>query len=300
MSAPSLDPRRNAYRPDLAAEALRGTVQAPRYVAGERRQVVHSAAPVRAAPNALASWTTEALFGELVTVHEERDGWAWVQLERDGYVGYMRSAALTAQVRDPTHRVKALGTSLYPAPDIKASPWLPISMNALLCVAELGPTFTRLADGSFVPTRHIIEIDRFAPDFVAIAERFTGVPYLWGGRSRLGLDCSGLVQVALHAAGVEAPRDSDMQQAELGDEVAVASDLDGLIRGDLVFWKGHVGIMLDGFLMLHANAYHMGVVAELVSSAAGRIAAAGSTVTAIKRLPARSAATIAPDAGAGC
>ena len=131
----------------------------------------------------------------------------------------MRSAALTAQVRAPTHRVKALGTSLYPAPDIKASPWLPISMNALLCVAELGQTFTKLADGSFVPTRHIVEIDRFAPDFVAVAERFVGVPYLWGGRSRLGLDCSGLVQVALQAAGIECPRDSDMQQAELGDAV---------------------------------------------------------------------------------
>jgi cell wall-associated NlpC family hydrolase len=196
--------------------------------------------------------------------------------------------------------VKALGTSLYPAPDIKSSPWLPISMNALLCVAELGQTFTRLADGSFVPTRHIVEIDRFAPDFVAVAERFTGVPYLWGGRSRLGLDCSGLVQVALHAAGIEAPRDSDMQQAELGEEVAVAGDLDGLMRGDLVFWRGHVGVMLDGFLMLHANAYHMGVVAELISSAAERIASAGSTITAIKRLPARSAATTAPGAGAAC
>ena len=121
-------------------------------------------------------------------------------------------------------------------------------MNALLCVAELGQTFTKLADGSFVPTRHIVEIDRFAPDFVAVAERFMGVPYLWGGRSRLGLDCSGLVQVALQAAGIECPRDSDMQQAELGDAVDVSADLDGLLRGDLIFWKGHVGIMLDGFL----------------------------------------------------
>jgi cell wall-associated NlpC family hydrolase len=289
MNAPSLDPRRNVFRADLAAEALRGRVAAPRYVAGEPRQVVHSASPVRATPNALDSWTTEVLFGELVTVYEERDGWAWVQLARDGYVGYMRAAALTAQVRAPTHRVKALGTSLYPAPDIKASPWLPISMNALLCVVELGQTFSKLADGSFVPTRHIVELDRFAPDFVAVAERFAGVPYLWGGRSRLGVDCSGLVQVALQAAGVEAPRDSDMQQAELGDEVAAAHDLDGLMRGDLVFWRGHVGIMLDGFLMLHANAHHMAVVAELLSGAVDRIASTGNAITAIKRLPRRPA-----------
>lgn len=283
MTPPPLDPRRNVYRSDLAAESLRNRIQAPRYSAGEPRQVVHSATPVRAQPNALASWTTEALFGELVTVYEERDGWAWVQLERDGYVGYLRSAALTAQVRQPTHRVRALGTSLYPAPDVKASPWLPISMNALLTAAEVGPTFARLADGSFVPSRHIVEIDRFAPDFVAVAERFLGVPYLWGGRSRLGLDCSGLVQLAMHAAGLDCPRDSDMQQAELGDAVAVAEDLDGLMRGDLVFWKGHVGIMLDAFLMLHANAHHMAVVAEPLAGAVDRIARAGSRIAAIKR-----------------
>jgi cell wall-associated NlpC family hydrolase len=299
MSPAPLDPRRNAYRPDLAAEALRGRIAARRYAAGERRQVVHSATPVRAQPNALASWTTEALFGELVAVYDERDGWSWVQLERDGYVGYLRSAALTAQVRQPTHRVKALGTSLYPAPDVKASPWLPISMNALLAVAELGQSFARLADGSFVPVRHIAEIDRFAPDFVAVAERFMGVPYLWGGRSRLGLDCSGLVQVAMHAAGLECPRDSDMQQAELGAEVAVGKGLDGLMRGDLVFWKGHVGIMLDGFLMLHANAHHMSVVAELLTGAVDRITRTGSEIVAIRRLQGKVSASSSPDAGPG-
>jgi cell wall-associated NlpC family hydrolase len=288
MTSPPLDPRRNAYRSDLAAESLRNRIQAPRYAAGEARQVVHSATPVRAQPSALASWTTEALFGELVTVYEEGDGWAWVQLERDGYVGYLRSAALTAQVRQPTHRVRALGTSLYPAPDIKASPWLPISMNALLTAAELGPTFARLADGSFVPSRHIVEVDRFVPDFVGVAERFSGVPYLWGGRSRLGLDCSGLVQLAMHAAGLDCPRDSDMQQAELGDEVTMAADLDGLMRGDLVFWKGHVGIMTDAFMLLHANAHHMAVVLEPLKTAVDRIGRAGSPITAIRRPPRKS------------
>ena len=278
------DPRRHAYREDLAAEALRDRVSAARYASGEKRQVVHSATPLRAAPDARQSWTTELLFGELVTVYDEKDGWAWVQLERDGYVGYARSGALSAQLKQPTHRVKALATFLYPSADVKAPPWLSLSMNAALAVAEMGPAFAKLADGSFVPARHIAENGRFASDFVAVAERFLGTPYLWGGKSRSGVDCSGLVQAALHAAGRDCPRDSDMQQGELGGEIAVRDDLDGLMRGDLVFWKGHVGIMTDGFLLLHANAHHMSVVTETLKGAVDRIGRAGSSIAAIKRL----------------
>jgi cell wall-associated NlpC family hydrolase len=285
-----LDPRRNAYRRDLAAEALRGKIEASSYAAGEMRQVVHSAAPLRAEPNALASWTTEALFGELATVYEERDGWAWVQLERDGYVGYLRPSALSAQVRRPTHRVKAVGTFLYPSADVKACPWMQLTMNSMLAVAETSPIFAKLEDGSFVPSRHIVERDRLASDFVAVAERFAGVPYLWGGKTRLGVDCSGLLQVAMQASGLECPRDSDMQLAELGTEVSIAADLDGLARGDLVFWQRHVGIMLDAFMMLHANAHHMAVVAEPLAAAVDRIGHAGNAIAAVKRLPRRSAA----------
>ena len=284
MTAPTLDPRRNAYRPDLAAEVLRGKVDAPRYAAGELRQVVHSATPLRGAPDARQSWTTEALYGELVTVLEERDGWAWVQLERDGYVGYLRPAALSAQITRPTHRVAALGTFLYPSADVKACPWLQLSMNSLLAVAETGPAFAKLADGSFVPSRHVVEHDRHASDPVTVAERFAGVPYLWGGKTRLGVDCSGLLQIAMQAAGLECPRDTDMQQAELGQDVAIRDDLDGLTRGDMVFWPGHVGIMIDAFMLLHANAHHMGVVAEPLASAVDRIVRTGASIAAIKRL----------------
>jgi cell wall-associated NlpC family hydrolase len=289
LTRTALDPRRHPCRDDLAAETLRGKVAAARYVKGEARQVVHPAAPLWARPDAREGWATQALFGERVTVYEEKAGWGWVQLERDGYVGYLNARSLSAQVKPPTHTVRAPGTFLYAAANAKALTGPHLSMTSLLSVAETGAAFSRLAEGGFVPTRHIAELGRFAPDFVAVAERFVGTPYVWGGKTRLGLDCSGLVQVAMHAAGLDCPRDSDMQQAELGREVAVAADLDGLQRGDLVFWQGHVGIMTDAFMLLHANAHHMAVVAEPLRSAVDRIARAGLAIAAIRRLEGKGA-----------
>jgi cell wall-associated NlpC family hydrolase len=296
LTKPALDPRRHPYRDDLAAERLRGRVAAARYVRGEARQVVHPAAPLWPRPDAREGWATQALFGERVTVYEEKRGWAWVQLERDGYVGYLNARSLSAQVKTPTHRVRVPGTFLYAAADAKALTGPHLSLTSLLTIAETGAAFSRLVDGAFVPTRHIAELGRFAPDFVAVAERFVGTPYVWGGKTRLGLDCSGLVQVAMHAAGLDCPRDSDMQLAELGREVAVRTGLEGLQRGDLVFWKGHVGIMTDAFMLLHANAHHMAVVAEPLMSAVERIARAGLPIAAIRRL-ARNGAQIETEGG---
>ena len=162
---------------------------------------------------------------------------------------------------------------------------MPLSMNALLAIAQTGPSFARLIDGTFVPTRHIAEANRFVADFVSAAERFVGVPYLWGGKTRFGVDCSGLLQTALQAAGRECPRDSDMQEAELGQSLEGNPHLDGLERGDLVFWNGHVGIMTDGFMLLHANAHHMAAIVEPVRTAVERLARAGLPICSIRRLP---------------
>jgi len=283
MSA-RLDPRLNAYRLDLAAESLRGQVDSARFVTGEVRQMARAFAPLKGKPETAHGLDNEILFGELVTVFDESDGWAWVQLHRDGYVGYTPASGLRRHVLPTTHRVSALGTFVYPVPDIKTSPLMHLSMNSELSVMGHQDQFMSLANGGWVISRHVLEKDRFALDFVAIAERFIGTPYLWGGRTRLGVDCSGLVQIALEAAGQACPRDSDMQQAALGAGIAIPADLDGLDRGDLVFWPHHVGIMVDSVMLIHANAHHMAVAVEPLQDAVERIARSGSRISMIKRL----------------
>lgn len=289
MSEVVLDPRRHAFREDLAAERLQGDVVALRYSAGEPHRVARAAAAMRRAPDAALPFDTELLFGETVTVFDTADGWAWCQAERDGYVGYVSAAALVPDVVAATHRVSAIGTFLYGSADIKSPPLMHLSINSPLAVEETGDKFYRLVTGGFVVDRHVTPLSKPARDFVDIAERLIGVPYLWGGRTRIGVDCSGLVQIAMHAAGLACPRDSDMQEGELGANLLVPDELDGLRRGDLVFWHGHVGMMVDGVLLLHANAHHMAVVAEPLIGALQRIAKTGSEIRAIKRPAALSA-----------
>ncbi len=283
--AGALDPRRNAFRPDLAAKSLDGIVRAERYVAGEPGFVVRATVPLRKLPDPVRGFETEALFGENLTIFEDANGWSWVQLAADGYVGYVPSDAIRRGSLRPTHRVQSLGTFLYGVPDIKSPPSMHLPLNTLLAAHGGDERFIELETGGFVYARHTAPIERFARDFVEIAERFIWTPYLWGGRTRIGIDCSGLVQTSLLAAGIPAPRDSDMQQAELGDHVLVPNDLEGLERGDLIFWKGHVGIMIDGVFMVHANAAHMLTAVEPLPEASVRIAKSGSQIVAVKRIP---------------
>jgi len=278
------DPRRHAYRGDLAAEPLRGLVEARRFVKGDPRQVAAPSLPLRREPRFDATLDTEALRGEVVTLYDESEGWAWVQLSRDGYVGYMPSEGLTPRLVAPTHRISALRTYVYPEPDGKTPPLALLSLNASVAARGDDGKFLALEDNGYVVASHAAPIGAAEPDFVAVAEGFLGTPYLWGGRTSIGLDCSGLVQLALEAAGHSAPRDADMQAQELGRAVDWRKGA-ALRRGDLVFWEGHVGIMTTAKDFLHANAFHMAVAAEPFARASKRIEAAGYEVTCVRRLP---------------
>jgi len=277
----SLDARLNPFRPDLAAEFLRAAVEAERYVPGVRRGIIAASAPLRRRPSPGAPLDTEALFGESLVVYEERDGWAWGQLERDGYVGYLPAVALGDPV-EPTHRVAVMRTHAYPGPDNELPPLRALCFSARVSVKRFEGVFAIAQDGAHYYTRHLAPVGDLEPDYVGVARRFLGLPYLWGGRSSEGLDCTGLTQTALRSAGIDYPRDSDMQEAALGARLPPDEPL---ARGDLVFWRGHVGIMMDAATLLHSNGFHMLVVEEPLAEARRRIEAKGAgPVTSIRRL----------------
>ena len=278
------DPRTTPARSDLAARHLEGKVTAARFVEGTPREVIAARAPLRHAPSHDAPLDTEALKGERVIVYETtEEGWCWGQLEADNYVGYLPAGALGPPGPAPTHKVAALRTFVFPGPSIKLPPLEALFLGCRLGIARNEGDFAVTASGGYAPARHLAPVAAKEPDFVAVAERFTGVPYLWGGKTSFGLDCSGLVQVALTAAGIACPRDSDMQERALGSGVELAPDCSNLRRGDLVFWRGHVAIVRDNKNFVHANAFHMAVAIEPIAEAVARIKASGSAVTSVRR-----------------
>ncbi|MEP3428389.1 MAG: NlpC/P60 family protein [Roseibium sp.] len=284
------DRRRHPVRRDLAAKSYESRVDAEQFVTGERLQITADKLSFRPEPRSDRSIDTEALFGELVTVYEQTlEGWAWGQLETDGYVGWLSSADI-GPVTTPTHRVRSLRTYRYPGPDLKFPPLGLVSIGSLVTTTDevetRGLKYVRLTDGSFVVAKHLVPIGQKDGDWVSVAEKFLGTPYLWGGRSSLGIDCSALVQLSVQTAGIVLPRDSDMQENEAGYEIPF-DDLMALTRGDLLFWKGHVGIVSGPNQLLHANGHTMTVSYEPLNQAVERIAATEwGAITKARRLKA--------------
>jgi cell wall-associated NlpC family hydrolase len=278
------DPRLTPARGDIAAKHLEGKVAAARFVSGETCEVIEAVAAVREGPTSCAALLTQALAGERVTIYERNgEGWAWGQLNSDSYVGWLPEIALAKPSAAPTHKVTAIRTFAFAGPSIKLPPIETHVMGALLTITREDDVFAITREGWYLPRRHVGRIDDHEADFVTVAERFVGTPYLWGGKSSFGIDCSGLVQVSLNATGIACLRDSDMQQNGVGRPLA-ASEWQGLRRGDLIFWKGHVAIARDSETIVHANAHHMATVIENTTDAIARIASAGSEIVAIKRL----------------
>lgn len=281
----SFDRRITPYRPDLADRRLQGQVDSERFVTGSLKRINASSAAMRTQPSSEAALTTEALMGELVTIYDDHEGWAWGQLQSDGYVGYLQSALLDEPDPEPTHKVAAIRTFVYAGPNLKLPSLTYLSINSRVTVTDVDGDYARLASGGWAFAGHLAGIDDHEPDYATVAERLVGTPYLWGGKTSLGLDCSGLTQMALLAAGIRAPRDSDMQEKGLGASVELGPDLGGLQRGDLVFWKGHVGLMLDATTLVHATGHSMTVLVEPLAIAEERIRTRSyGPITSIKRL----------------
>ena len=279
----TLDRRLNAFRPDLADEALRGQVEAGRFIAGKAARITMPVAALRPVPDSACGIDTELLLGETVRVFERKDGWAWVQADQDRYVGYLPEMQL-GDPEDVTHRVCVPRTFLYPEPELRRPPVASLSMASRVRIAgeaeTRGTRYVTLADGTALIASHCLPLgENLADDYVTVAARFLETPYLWGGRSGFGIDCSALVQLALMMTGRSAPRDSDMQAA-IGTGIA----REELRRGDLVFWKGHVGIMEDDKTLLHANGHTMTVARENFEAAVQRIGWLYSLPTDYRRI----------------
>ncbi|SDA83514.1 NlpC/P60 family protein [Mesorhizobium qingshengii] len=269
------DARLHAFRSDLADARLKGEVVADRFVAGRPARITASVADLRKAPRPDAGVNTQLLFGDDVLVFEVSEGWAWVQAERDDYVGYVADTMLGGRDDAPTHIVSVPRTFLYPGPDLRFPIAGQLSMGSTVTVTGSAETrgthYAVLPSGEAMIAGHLRPLSDVAVDYVSVAEMFVGTPYLWGGTSGFGIDCSGLVQLAMRMAGKNVLRDSDMQAATLGEPLEPGPDFSGLRRGDLVFWKGHVAVMIDADTMIHANGHTMLVSREGLKDAVARI-----------------------------
>lgn len=282
-----LERRLNAFRPDLADERLRGKVDAERFIAGKPMRVSAPVLDMLSAPRPDGGLDTQLLMGDAVTLFDEHERFAWVQATRDGYVGYVSMEGLGVPEPGPTHVVTAPRTFVYREPDMKKRMTAALSLGDQVIVSGAATTrgtdYAMLASGEAMIAAHLRPLGHAVDDFVAVAELLEHTPYLWGGASAFGIDCSGLVQLSMRMAGRQVLRDTDLQEQSVGDRIDVGLDLAGLRRGDLVFWRGHVAVMTDADTIIHANGHAMAVSRETLREAVERIAYLYGEPTSFRR-----------------
>lgn len=258
-----LDPRQHVFRPDLADIRLQGRVQAAHFVDGQMARVVSARLAMFAAPQQQSAMSSELRAGEFVDVYERANGIAWVQNRSDRYVGYVAEVGLAETIADPAWRINELLVYVFPEPTVKAVPIDALPFPARVAVAATLPNgWSRLTTGGYIASHLLETATTLHGDYVFTAGRLLHTPYLWGGRTAQGIDCSGLVQLALELAGIDCPRDSDQQRLAFGAPPPSDWANYPFARGDLVFFPGHVGLMADATHLVHANASHMAVTSE--------------------------------------
>jgi cell wall-associated NlpC family hydrolase len=284
-AALTLDKRVNAYRPDLAHIDLSDRIGAQHFAIPAPVTCVVPVTGVLLSPDAASENISQLLLGETFICLEKRGDWLWGQCAHDAYVGYVRAAAFAGgTLAAATHRVGAAQAHVFSAPSIKSEILNPVYRGSPLAITATDGKFSELGSGGFIRSSTLVPANAVAADWVAQARDFIAAPYVWGGRTRAGVDCSGLVQSALMACGIACPRDSDMQAREIGIAVPEA-DWQNLQRGDFVFFPGHVGIMHDRQNLLHANAFHMQTLIEPLADVIARLVPDhAQPVTAVRRL----------------
>ena len=261
----------------VAHVSLQGRLDAPAFTEGQTLRVAMPLVDLLRQPGGARE--RQLLLGAAFPVIDRAEGLAFGFATKDGYCGWLHESAL-AEGPKPTHWVATPGTHLYPEPRVQARELAALSMGAAVHVVAQQGAFCETSQG-FVPTPHLLSLAERHSDPVTVAEGFLGVPYLWGGNSHAGIDCSGLAQVAHHACGIKTPGDSDLQEV-MGSALPEDTPLQ---RGDLIFWKGHIALIVDETRLIHANGHTMSVAYEDTAACFARIMAqGGGPVTHRRRL----------------